>query len=419
MLLIAINGFFVAGEFALVAVNRSRVESLAQQGDKRAKRLLSRLRDLSFELSGAQLGITVTSLIIGFVAEDTVAALIGPLLDRVGISSKGAAVALAIIIATTVQMVIGELFPKNVAIARPYPTAMRVGLPMSVVNGLMRPLIVFFNTAADWTVRRFGIEPRSELTGLRSLQELEMIIRASSDRGELDDQETSLLTRAIGFGERDAAEAMVPRVNVVGIEADESVAELRRLSKATGHSRFPVYRGDLDRIEGTVHVKDTFRVEPSQRETTPVRVIASEAQIVPESIRLDSLLIELQEARRSMAVVADEYGGTAGIVTIEDIVEEILGEIEDEYDEPQPADRTTLSGSLHRREVAERTGFEWPDGAYETLNGFVTDQLERFPEVGDVLEVGSFRIEVLSVDEHVAESLAVRRADEPPAEDEE
>lgn len=412
MLLIVINGFFVAGEFALVAVNRSRVESLANQGDKRAKRLLLRLKDLSFELSGAQLGITVTSLIIGFVAKDTVAALIGPVLDRVGISSTGAAIAIAFLIATTVQMVVGELFPKNVAIARPYPTAMRIGLAMAFVNGLMRPLIVFFNAAADWTVRLFGIEPRKELTGLRSLQELEMIIRASSDRGELDDQETSLLTRAIGFGDRDAAEAMVPRVSVIGIDAEANVVELRRLSRETGHSRFPVFRGDLDRIEGIVHVKDSFRVDPADRATTAVQVIATEAATVPESMRLDALLIELQAARRSMAVVADEYGGTAGIVTVEDIVEEILGEIEDEYDAPQPRpDREILPGSLHRREVEERTGFEWPDGAYETFSGYVTDRLERFPEVGDVIEEGKYRIEVTSVADHVAETLTVRRID--------
>lgn len=388
------------------------MESLADQGDKRAKRVLSRVRDLSFELSGAQLGITVTSLIIGFVAEDTIAKLIGPLLERLGISSLGVAVAMSLVLATTIQMVFGELFPKNVAIARPYPTVVRVGLPMATVNRLLRPVIVFLNAAADWTVRRFGIEPRSELTGLRSLQELEMIIRASSDDGVLDDNETSLLTRAIGFGDRDAAEAMVPRVSVVGISADASVLDLRRLSIETGHSRFPVYQGDLDRIEGIAHVKDTFGVHPADRATTPVSHIAVDARIVPESVRLDTLLVELQADRRSMAVVADEYGGTAGIVTVEDIVEEILGEIEDEYDTPQTADDGNLiSGSLHRREVAERTGFEWEEGPFETFSGFVTDRLERFPEVGDVVVEGAYRIEVVAVNDHVAESLTVRRTE--------
>ncbi len=407
--LVAINGFFVAGEFALVAVNRSRVESRARDGDRRARRLLTRLRDLSFELSGAQLGITATSLVIGAIAEDTVAEFIGPALDRIGISSTSAALIIALVLATMFQMVFGELFPKNLAIARPYPTAIRVGLPMASVNALLRPLITFFNAAANWTVRRVGIEPRDELAGLRSLQELEMIVRASSEEGALDEQRTSLLTRAIGFVERDAAEAMVPRVRVVGISDEESVEEVRALSLRTGHSRFPAYRGDLDDIVGIVFVKDTFAIPVEERATTPVTEIATPVYAVPESMHLDSVLLELQRSRRSMAVVADEYGGTAGIITVEDIVEEILGEIEDEHDAPRRSRRhDVLPGRLHRHEVEERTGFEWPDGAYETLSGFVTDRLERFPEVGDVVEASGYRLEVMGVDHYVATWVMVR-----------
>jgi CBS domain containing-hemolysin-like protein len=407
--LIAINGFFVAGEFALVAVNRSRVESRAAEGDRRATRLLGRLKDLSFELSGAQLGITVTSLIIGALAEDTVAELIGPALDRIGISSASAALIIALVLATVFQMVFGELFPKNVAIARAYPTAIRIGLPMASVNRLLRPLIGFFNAAANWTVRRIGIEPRDELAGLRSLQELEMIVRASSEEGELDAERSSLLARAIGFVERDAAEAMVPRVDIVGLPQDASVADMRALSVRTGHSRFPVFAGDLDSIVGIAHVKDTFEVPAARRDATPVADVAVTAHVVPEAIHLDSLLLDLQRARRSIAVVADEYGGTAGIVTIEDIVEEILGEIEDEHDAPgRVRRRGLLSGGLHRHEVEERTGFEWPEGNYETLSGFVTDRLERFPEAGDVVEASGHQIEVVSVDGNVASWLRMR-----------
>ena len=408
--LIAINGFFVAGEFALVAVNRSRVETRAQEGDRRASRLLGRLRDLSFELSGAQLGITVTSLIIGAIAGGTVAELIGPGLETIGISSTSAALVIALVFATIFQMVLGELFPKNLAIARPYPMAMRVGLPMATVNRALRPFITFFNAAANWTVRLVGIEPRDELAGLRSLQELEMIVRASSEEGALDDRRTSLLTRAIGFVERDAAEAMVPRVDIVGVGVESSVEELRNLSLRTGHSRFPVYDGDLDRIVGIAFVKDTFAVVPDERSDTPIRTIVKEALVVPESMHLDSVLRELQRTRRSMAVVADEYGGTAGIVTVEDIVEEILGEIEDEHDTPgRIRRRGLLPGKLHRHEVEERTGFEWPAGAYETLNGFITDRLERLPHVGDVVEADGFRLEVIAVEHYIATWVMVRR----------
>ncbi|HLU32032.1 MAG TPA: hemolysin family protein [Acidimicrobiia bacterium] len=410
MVLIALNGFFVAGEFALVAVNRSRVDSQAAEGDRKAQRVAARLRDLSFELSGAQLGITITSLVLGAVAEPTVARLISPVLEGIGIESERVSITTALILATGFQMVLGELFPKNVAIARPYAASLRVGLPMGTVNRFLRPLIQFFNRSANWTVRRFGIEPRDELVGLRSLQELEMIVRASSAEGELGVQETSLLTRAIAFVDKDAAEVMVPRVSVNGLPADASVNDLRRLAVETGHSRFPVYQGDLDTVIGIALVKDTFSVPVDQRDRVPVSTLASAPQVVPESMHLDTLLIELQRAGRTMAVVVDEYGGTAGIVTVEDIVEEILGEIQDEHDAAlQPAERQpgTLSGSLHRHEVEDLSGFAWPEGGYETLNGFVTAELDRFPRPGDVIRAGAFRIEVLDVEDHIATRLHI------------
>lgn len=403
----------MAGEFAFVAVNRSRVESHAGDGDRRAQRLLDRLRDLSFELSGAQLGITATSLLLGAVAEPTVATLIEPALDLVGIDSRSVSVGIALVLATMFQMVLGELFPKNVAIARPYPVAIRVGLPMAFVNGLLRPLISFFNRSANWTVSRLGIEPRDELEGLRSLQELELIVQASSAEGALDEQERSLLTRAIAFVEKDAADAMIPRVSVIGIGDDATIADLRRLAIETGHSRFPVFETDLDNVSGIAYVKDTFVVAPDAREATSVSDILAPTVVVPASMRLDSLLIELQTTGRSMAMVVDEYGGTAGIVTVEDIVEEILGDIEDEYDEDVPETPTgAVAGGLHRHEVEELTGFHWPDGGYETLSGYVTAELDRFPEVGDVIEAEGYRIEVLAVDEHVADLLSIRPMDE-------
>ncbi len=402
----------MAGEFALVAVNRSRVESRASEGDRRAARLLRKLRDLSFELSGAQLGITITSLILGALAEDTVAHFLQPILGGIGISSLGLTLTIALVLTTIFQMVMGELVPKNFAIARPYRSALRVGLPMAAVNAVLRPLINFFNRAANWTVRLFGIEPRDELAGLRSLQELQMIVQASSAEGELGRDESSLLTRAIGFVQRDAGDAMVPRVSVVGIEADATVDDVRQLAVETGFSRFPIYGDSLDELLGIVHVKDIFRVPRPWRNHTPATEIASPVHGVPDSMPLDSLLIELQNEGKTIAVVVDEYGGTAGIVTVEDIVEEILGEIEDEHDEPEPPAAPVrpgvVSGALHRREVAEETGFSWPEGDYDTLNGFITATLERFPEVGDVIEEEDFRIEVVSVDEHLATEVSVK-----------
>ena len=405
--LILINAFFVAGEFAIVAVDRSLVERKALEGDRAAKRILVSLRNLSFELSGAQLGITITSLVLGAIAEPAVASVIEPLITSLPFlpdeTSLAVSIVLALILATGIQMVFGELVPKNLSIARPYRSAVWFAVPMQMVNRVLRRLILFLNQSANWTVRRLGIEPREELAGVRSMEELELMIRSSGAEGRLDDEELELLTRAITFTQKVAGDAMVPRVSVVGLSRHDSVGELRRASLATGHSRFPVYDEDLDDIVGIVHVKDSINLTDSRIPVTPVGEIAQPALLVPESSTLEYLLGELQAKGRGMAVVLDEYGGTAGIVTIEDLLEEIFGEIEDEYDPEPTIDTETeelevLSGLLHRHEVDELIGFEWPEGRYETLAGFIVAQLGRFPEVGEVIRVGDTTFEVLSMD---------------------
>jgi CBS domain containing-hemolysin-like protein len=406
VLLIVATAFFVAGEFAVVAVERSQVEVRAREGDRRAGRILSSLRNLSFELSGAQLGITITSLVLGFIAEPAIATLLRPLVEAIPFlerSAVGVSFALALIIATMAAMVFGELVPKNLAIARPYRSAVWFAIPMAAVNRMWRPLVVLLNAAADWTVRKLGIEPRAELAGVRSMEELELMIRSSGEEGRLDDDELELLTRAITFTEKVAAEAMVPRVNVVALNRHQPISELRSTSASTGHSRFPVYGDDLDEIVGVVHVKDTVGIPTSERALTSVERIAKPALRVPEAGRLETLLTLLQKEGQGMALVIDEYGGTAGIITIEDLLEEIFGEIEDEYDErsPQIADSDevgVLSGLLNRHEVEELTGFEWPEGHYETLGGFIVATLGRFPEPGDLVHTDQVNFQVTAMD---------------------
>jgi len=418
VLLILLNAFFVAGEFAIVAVDRSLVERRARDGERAARRILHSLRNLSFELSGAQLGITATSLILGAIAEPAVASLIEPLLLAVRFipeeTSLTISVLLTLVLATGFQMVFGELVPKNLAIARPYRSAVWFGIPMQVVNRVLRRLILLLNSSANWTVRRLGIEPREELAGVRSMEELELMIRSSGEEGRLDDEEMELLTRAITFTEKVAADAMVPRVSVVGLSRHDSIAELRRTSAATGHSRFPVFGEDLDDIVGVVHVKDSIAVPASRIPVTPVGEIAQAALQVPESSSLENLLSELQRAGRGMAVVVDEYGGTAGVVTIEDLLEEIFGDIEDEYDlEPGPDEGVqeieVLSGLLHRHEVEEIVGFEWAEGRYETLGGFLVSRLGRFPQVGEMVRVGDTSFEILAMDGHRVDQVRVTR----------
>jgi CBS domain containing-hemolysin-like protein len=246
------------------------------------------------------------------------------------------------------------------------------------------------------------------------MEELELLIRSSGEEGRLNDDELELLTRAITFTEKVAADAMVPRVSVVGLTRHDSIAELRKTSAATGHSRFPIFGEDLDDIVGVVHVKDSFNVAESRIPVTPVGEISKPALQVPESSTLEYLLTQLQTEGRGMAVVVDEYGGTAGIVTIEDLLEEIFGDIEDEYDaepgpEPAKEEVEVLSGLLHRHEVEELIGFEWPEGRYETLGGFLVARLGRFPHVGESVRVDETTFEVLSMDGRRVDQVRVTR----------
>jgi CBS domain containing-hemolysin-like protein len=419
VVLILANAFFVAGEFAIVAVERSKVERKAREGDRAARRILKSLRNLSFELSGAQLGITITSLILGAIAEPTIAAALSPLIGGLGwfgeATSLAVSVGIAFTLATMSQMVFGELVPKNLAISRPYRSAVWFGNSMQMVNRVLRPLIVFLNNSADWTVRKLGIEPRAELAGVRSMEELELMIRSSGDEGRLDDYEMELLTRAIDFTEKVAAEVMVPRVNMVAINRHQPISELRQMALDTGHSRFPVYGIDLDEIVGVVHVKDTLGIPQSRRAITPVETITEPGLQVPDSAKLEHLLTELQEQGRGMALVIDEYGGTAGIITVEDLLEEIFGEIEDEHDDTvvlgsDPEEVDVLSGLLHRHDVEERIGYEWPEGHYETLGGFIVASLGRFPVEGDLVAVGPITFEVLRMDGRRVDQVRAVRA---------
>ncbi len=418
LLLILATGFFVAVEFALVAVDRTRVETDAAAGSRRARATLGALRRLSFHLSGAQLGITVTSLIVGFIAEPTVAEALEPLLSEVVPDRQlhSVSVGLALVLATLVSMVVGELVPKSVAIAKPRTVAYAVVPAMVLLDRIMGPVISFLNGAANWTVRRLGIEPREELTSVRSLEELELLIRSSGEEGTLEPDALTMLTKAIRFGTKDTADALVPRRSVVTLRVDETVADLAERAVATGHSRFPVVGSDLDDVQGVVHVKDVYRVPFADRASTPVAQLMVAPFVVPETRSLGELLVDLRAVGTHLAVVVDEHGGTAGIITLEDVLEEIVGEIDDEHDRPTP--RLTalvrpgtwrLDGSLHADEVFDTCGFVVPDGDYETLAGFVLERLGHIPEVGEIFDHDGWHIEVMAMDGHRIATVELRR----------
>ena len=408
-MLIALNGFYVAGEFALVAVDRSRVEHLAEQGHRGAKTTLAGLKSLSFQLSGAQLGITVSSLLLGFVLEPTLGQAFEPLLDKAGLppaSAQGVSLALALAIATASQMVFGELIPKNLAIARPEAVAFKVTGLLRLNNILWKPLVYFLNASANWTVRRLGIEPQDELIPNRSLEELQVLIESSREGGMLQEGEYSLLARSVSFGGKTAGEALRPRVALETMKVSDTIEDMRELSLETGYSRFPVVGRDIDDIVGVAHVRDIFRVPVEGRADTTVATIMQEAPIFPESVALSTLLVQMRRERKQMAIIVDEYGGTAGIVTIEDLVEEIVGEIEDEHDPDGVAPALTsplsgvqvVSGMLHASEIEEMTGFEIPDGDYETLAGFLLSRFDRIPEVGDHTTYDGWELKVVAMD---------------------
>ena len=399
VLLVLGTAFFVAVEFALVAVDRPRIERLADEGDRTAKIVEGLLSRLSFHLSGAQLGITVTSVVLGFLAEPTVAELLEPALGR------GPSIVTALVLATVFTMVVGELVPKALAIARPERTA-RVLAPVAAIYGrVFGPLIRFLNGAANAAVRRFGIEPVEELTSVRSLEELEFLIRSSGEEGTLAPEAYSLVRRALRFEDKTAADALVPRVDVVWIRADATVADLVELAVESGRSRFPVCGIDLDDVLGVVHVKDVYRLPFDERATTPVSTITIEAWVVPELAELADLLDGFRRLGTHLALVVDEYGGTAGVLTLEDVLEELVGEIDDEHDAPPPrlsavlpAGTHELPGTLHPDEVLDACGFDVPDGPYETLAGFVIERLGCIPEPGARFEHDGWELVVVEMD---------------------
>lgn len=424
-----VNAFFVAGEFALVAVDRDKIEHLAEQGERSAIGVLKSLRQLSFELSGAQLGITWSSLLIGFLIESALGRPLAALVAQLGLpasSAFGIGVTLALVLATATQMIAGELIPKNLAIARPVAMATRIATPMRLVNLAFKPLILFLNASANRTVRLLGIEPRDELTSVHSLEELQVLIRSSKEGGSLREEEFSLLARSMTFGDKVCADALTPRTSMVTLSVSDRISDLVEAAVGSGHSRFPVCGSGIDDIVGVAHVKDTYSIPSQSRAATPVTEIMRNALVVPESRELASLLGEMRRDRHQLVIVADEYGGTAGIITIEDLLEEIVGEIEDEYDLDHGDSRLTrpasgihlVPGQSHASELEDMTGFRLPDGDFETLGGFLLSIFERIPEQGDQASYDGWEFKVVEMERHrIVRVLVVAPAEEPSGED--
>ncbi|MFI1167311.1 hemolysin family protein [Streptomyces sp. NPDC020801] len=401
-------GAFVAAEFSLTTVDRGALARAVERGEHGAAGALKAVRNLTFQLSGAQLGITVTNLVVGMLAEPSIARLIAGPLESLGFSPSAAsslALVLGTALSTVFLMVVGELVPKNWAISSPLAVAKRVATPQRWFSATFRPFITHLNNTANRVVRRLGVEPAEELASARSPQELAALARHSAREGALAADTAELFVRTLNLADLTAENVMTPRVQVVALDAQATCEDVANATRATGLSRFPVYRGSLDSVVGTAHVKDVLAVPADRRIRIRVSEIMREPLLVPESLTVDRLLDRLS-GRRTMAVVIDEYGGTAGVATLEDIVEEVVGEVRDEHDPHETPDLAPAGADAEGRALYSadgfarvdqlaRVGLRAPEGPYETLAGLVATELGRIPEIGDVLQVGDWRLDVV------------------------
>lgn len=407
LLLVLACGAFVAAEFSLVTVDRRALEESAARGDRGAAGALKAVRSLSTQLSGAQVGITVTNLAIGFLAEPSIAELLAGPLQELGITGDGArgvSVVLALVIATGMTMVFGELVPKNLAIARPLETARAVQGFQRGFTKLMAWPISGLNGIANSILHRFGLEAQEELASARSPQELASLVSHSAEQGLLEEDTATLLAKTLAFGDRRADDVMTPRMRMQTIEPDQPVNDVYALAKQTGHSRFPVVPEGVDQVTGIVHVKHVVQVPPEQRDAVMVSDVMAGPVIVPSTMQLDTLLETLREGRLQIAVVVDEFGGVDGVVTMEDLIEELVGDVVDEHDNTDGSYTDegdgvwVLSGLLRPDEASEIVHVPLPeDEDYETLAGLLTFHLERVPEEGDAIELTIERFEKPSV----------------------
>ncbi|GAA3022609.1 hemolysin family protein [Streptomyces glomeratus] len=426
-LLILANGFFVAAEFGLVTVERPDAEKAAADGDRRAGTVVESLKELSFQLSGTQLGITITSLVVGMLAEPALSRVLRGPVGLTGIpegAADGIAVVVAMLLASAAQMVIGELVPKNWAVSRPLQVARFVAGPQHLFSRLFRPVIAALNAVANRLVRALGVEPAEELASARTPGELVSLARHSARAGALEQDTADLFVRTLSLGELTAQHVMTPRVKVSALQSSATAEDVVNLTRATGLSRFPVYREKIDEVVGMAHLKDALAVPVHERLRTPVVRIAQTPLLVPETLPVQPLL-ELLRSQQPIAVVVDEYGGTAGVVTLEDIVEELVGEVRDEHDQhdlpelavapPEDGRPAWEADGSCRVDTLKRIGLEVPEGPYETVAGLVADLLGRIPAPGDRAELPGWRLTVRQVGHYRAERVRLVRLADVPA----
>jgi CBS domain containing-hemolysin-like protein len=400
------TGLFVASEFALVNLDRHELESRQARGETRLSLTIAALKITSTHLSSAQLGITLTTLLTGYTLEPAFSTFLAVPLGALGLDDAVTSVVasvVAITIATLLSMIIGELVPKNFALALPRATA-KVVVPFQVAfTWVFRPAVVLLNNTANVILRSIGIEPKEELSSARTAEELTSLLTRSANEGTLERDTATLLARTLIFSDHTASDVMTPRPRVASVDRSDSAQVVIDLAKRTGLSRFPVIDDSIDEVVGLVNVKQAVAVPREKRADVPASALQTDALRVPETMKLDTLLAELRQRGYQMSIVVDEYGGTAGVATLEDLVEEIVGEVSDEHDRTRAGvvrsrNWLTFPGILRPDELLERADVVVPeDGPYETVGGFIMSELGRLPVVGDTVstDAGEFKVERL------------------------
>jgi len=398
------TGVFVGSEFALLNLDRADLEARAARGERGFRITIGALKRTSTHLSSAQLGITLTTLLTGYTMEPAISSMLAGPLGQWGLPPdwiRPLGAVAGIVLATFISMIFGELVPKNYALAVPRQTA-RVLVPLQVAfTFAFRPFIAVLNGSANRIIRAMGIEPKEELSAARTADELSSLVRRSALQGLLERDTATLLSRTLEFSKRRAIDVMTPRTQLESLHRSDTALDVIALAKKTGFSRFPVIDESIDDVRGVVHVKQAVAVPAAKRGSVPASALQSEVIRVPETMTLDVLLTELRGRGYQVAIVVDEYGGTSGIATLEDLVEELIGEVADEHDRTpldvvRARDWFTFPASLRPDELAERTGVVVPEnGHYETIAGFILQRLGRMAEVGDTIQLstGVFQVE--------------------------
>jgi CBS domain containing-hemolysin-like protein len=419
--LVLLNGFFVAAEFALVGARRSKLQHIAEEGEKGARgarNALKAMSQLDRYISGTQLGITISSLALGWIGEPALAVLIDRILALVGVdipaaaTHTAAATVTAFLIITFLHIVLGELAPKSMALSMPEKVSGVIALPLMMFSRLMSPFIAVLNGAANRLIKIFGFQPVSEAHQVHSPEELRLLVMQARAHGALDESDSAMLAGVFDFHEKRVRDVMRPRTEVVALEIDATEEEARALLRQERYSRYPVYRESLDDVVGVFVAKDLWLHD----EKTPFKLaeFVREALYVPSTRAATRVLDDLRKTRAHMAVVLDEYGGTAGIVTLEDLVEEVIGDIADEYDmasrEAIEVDGVLeLAGSMSLVDARSDYRLRIPEGDWSTLGGFVFGALGRVPKVGDRVRITGVELEVVAMDGRRVAAVRVHR----------